>query len=274
MSFLLQPRCQRVLLLGCLGCLYFLLCGCGGLKYTKRVQPPISVERVLAQLVEHRRGFEDLRARVSVSISREGKRQSFSANLLFDSSGRIRIEGVGFADIPYFFLAADPNRICLYEPAQQRLICGESSSQNLERLVGLELQPESAVAIFSGNLPASVSFPPLRGVFFRADQDGSVEFFSDSDQTWYRLWVDRQKGVMVRMETKSADKKPLLTVRFEDYQMVDGYYWPRQIECSLPSRVDLKIRYKQFSLNSGISDHAFHLPYPPGTVIENIGSLW
>ncbi|MEW6381147.1 MAG: DUF4292 domain-containing protein [bacterium] len=244
--------------------------GCAG-KYRQPGGTLLPVEKSLHQLLERRSAFQDFRGRASVSITREGKKQSFSANLVFDASHRTRIEGLGFADTPYFFLVADSNRICFYAPDQQRVLCGESSGRNLYRLTGICLQPESLVELFSGNLPADVSLKTLKRGSLSGEGE-NIEFFSRQNQAWYRIQVDRERGVMVRMETLDADREPLFTVLFDDYQTVEGYTWPRRIECSfIPSKVHLKIRYKQFSLNSGITDSAYRLPYPSGTVIENIG---
>ena len=73
---------------------------------------------------------------------------------------------------------------------------------------------------------------------------------------------------MVRMEIYGLDKKTFLAARFEDYQTIDGYNWPRRVECSfIPSKIQLKVKYKQFALNSQITDSMFQLQYPPDTEI-------
>jgi len=257
---------MAALVISCL-CLW----GCS-VKY-HAVQPSFSAEKTLYRLLDRRAAFQDMRGRAAITIVNQGKKQSFSANLVFDSSHRIRIEGLSFADTPYFFLVADSNRICFYVPDQQRALAGKSSSDNLFRLTGIQLEPAALIDLCSGNLPSDVSLAALTRAPLHAFGE-SVEIPSSDRQEWYRVWLDRKKGVMVRMEAYGADRKLFLTARFEDYQTIGGYNWPRRIECSfISSKILLKIKYKQFALNSKITDSSFQLQYPPDTRFEDIDNF-
>jgi len=252
------------------------LCLWGCASQYRSPQPLLSAEKVLYRLLERRSAFQDMRGRAAITIVNQGKKQSFLANLVFDSLHRIRIEGLGFADTPYFFLVADSNRICFYVPDQQRVLAGKSSSENLFRLTGIQLEPDTLVNLFSGNLPSDVS-GVSPAALTRASWDTkeqSIEFPSSDGQSWYRIWMDRGKNVMVRMEIYRLDKKVILAARFEDYQKTDGYDLPRRIECSfISSKIQLKVKYKQFALNSEITDSMFHLQYPPDTRFEDIDNF-
>ena len=106
-----------------------------------------------------------------------------------------RIEGLGFVDTPYFFLVADSNRICFYAPDQQRVLAGKSSSDNLFRLTGIQLEPDTLVNLCSGNLPSDVS-EVSPAALTRASWDTkeqSIEFPSSDGQAWYRIWMDQGK---------------------------------------------------------------------------------
>ncbi|MEW5800875.1 MAG: DUF4292 domain-containing protein [bacterium] len=250
-----------------LGCLW--LWGCAS-RYRPLKQPSLSFETSLNRLLERRLAFQDVRGKVSISIVHQEKRQSFSAYLVFDSQNRIRIEGLGFADTPYFFLIADSDRIRLYAPDQKKVLCGEASGDTLFRLTGIQLEPAVLVNLFSGNLPSGVSSMALRHASFNTREE-FVEIPSSDGEERYRIWMDQKTGLMLRMEVYRQGKEPFLSARFEDYRTIDGYSWPGRIDCSfLPSRIQLKVKYKQLALNSGITESIFHLQYPPGTMIEDI----
>ena len=139
------------------------------------------------------------------------------------------------------------------------------------------MEPAALVNLFSANLPPGVSEASpaaLKSASLNACEkayEESVEISSSDHQEWYRVWIDREKGVMLRMEAYGQDGKLFLTARFEDYQPANGYNWPRRIECSfIPQMIQLKVKYKQFSLNTGTVESIFRLQYPPGTMIDNI----
>lgn len=251
-----------------------LFCGCS-LKYQRQIPPhqlPLSPEKTLDQMLERRDAFQDVRGKAAITITQQGKKQRFLANLVFDSSYRFRMEGLGFGDTPYFFLVADDNdQLWFYVPDQKKIWRGKASAENLFQLTGILLEPETLVGLLSGNLPAGL--PAESDVSFSA-REGFIQF-PFGRQGWYRLWMDTDRGVMVKVHIYGADKKLCLIVRFDDYEKAGSYEWPRQIECDfVSSKVQLKVKYKRLFLNSGVTESSFRLHYPSGTMIENIDTPW
>ena len=105
---------------------------------------------------------------------------------------------------------------------------------------------------------------------FYVEEEGFIEFPSGR-QGRCRVWMDTDRGVIVKMHIYGADKKLCLIAWFDDYEKAQGYEWPGQIECDfVSSKVRLKVKYKRFFLNSGVSESYFRLRCPGDTPIENI----
>jgi len=245
-------------------------CGCR-LKYQKKIDPKplLSVKNTVSQLLKKRDIFRDIRGRVAISVIRPGGKRTFSANVILDSYSRFRIEGLGFLNIPYFFLVADGKWIQFYVPDEHKILKGEYSEDNLFRLTGIKSTVENLVALFSGNLPYTLSSPRLKFISSNGKQQ-VIELRSDQKEL-YRLWIDYQQRAMVKMEVYGADQKLLLQAWFDDYETIDDYTWPKKIECNFTSsQILLKIKYKQLFVNSGVTEKDFLLQYPQTTIIENL----
>jgi hypothetical protein len=256
MIYFLKPG-QVIVLVCVLGC----LSACG-LTYRERIKPePSSFQQELSGLFERRVAFQDMRGRAAISISRRGKKQSFLANVIFDSSYRLRMEGLGLFNIPFFFLVADGKRILFYFPEEQRVLQGESSQKNLYRMTGIRAGVEDLIALFSGNLPPDLSSPSKLNIKPVDLHQGLIELRSEQKEV-YRLWIIH--GLIAKMEIYGADGDLQVKARFDNYEAIDDYQWPRWIECNdVASETQLTIKYKKIFLNSGIARGAFFLDYPP-----------
>jgi len=251
--------------------LSLLFCCACSLKYQQKIEPkPLpSVKKTISHLLKKRDIFRDIRARATISVIRCKKKQTFSANIILDSSSRFRIEGLGFLNIPFFFLVADGKRIQYYVPEEQKIVKGGYSEDNLFQLTGIKSTVKNLITLFSGNLPYTLSSSRLKFISSDGKQQ-LIELQSDQKEL-YRLWIDYQQRAMVKMEVYGADQKLFLEAFFDDYKTIADYSWPRKIECNFTSsQILLKIKYKQIFVNSGVTEKDFLLQYPRTTIIENL----
>ena len=248
----------------------FFWCGCS-LRYQKKIGPkPLpAVKKTISQLLKKRDLFRDIRGRATITVIRQSKKQTFSANCILDSSSRFRIEGLGFLNIPYFFLVADGTWIQVYVPDEHKIVRGEYSEDTLLQLTGIKSTVENLIALFSGNLPYALSASRVELISSDTKQQ-LIELHSDQKEL-YRLWIDYQQRALVNMEVYDADQKLFLEALFDNYERVGNYLWPKKIVYNFTSsQIVLKIKYKQVFVNSGVTQKDFLLYYPQATIIENL----
>lgn len=256
MNFLLKRNLCFLLVL-------FLFLGCS-LKVKKKSPPPL--EEIINKLFTRRDNFQDIRARVKITLSKEGRKQSFLANLIFDSANRYRIEGLGFLNLPFFFLVDNGRQICLYFLEEGKLYKGKSSEENLFHLSGIKLKSQDLIAFFTGNLPYDLISSSKRKVISEDGKKMVVEF-RPSDDFFYKVWIDKNKGVIIKIELQRADQKLHLLATFKEYRIIEGFNWPKHIECNFSeSQIKLKIKYKQIFLNSSITEDIFILKNLPANL--------
>ena len=101
--------------------LSWICCSGCSLKYQKKIYRPSlsTVQKTLSQLLKKKEIFQDIRGRAVISVVHEGKKKTFSANVVLDSPSRFRIEGLGFLNTPYFFLVADGKWVWFYVPDEK-----------------------------------------------------------------------------------------------------------------------------------------------------------
>ena len=243
--------------------------GCSLKSQKPGPKPLTSVKKTVSQLLKKRDTFRDIRGRATISVIRKRKKHSFSANVILDSSSRLRIEGLGFLNVPYFFLVADGKLIQYYVPDEHKIVKGGYSEDTLFQLTGIKSTVENLIALFSGNLPYTLSSPRLKFISSNGKQQ-VIELQSEKKEL-YRLWIDYQKRAMVKMKVYGADQKLLLEAWFDDYETIDDYTWPKKIECNFTSsQILFKIKYKQIVINSGVTEKDFLLQYPQTTIIEKL----
>ena len=244
--------------------------GCG-LKYQKKTPPTslLSGKETISQLLKKRNFFHNSRSRAAITINRQGEKQTFGANIVLDTSSRFRIEGLGFLNTPFFFLIADGKWIWFYIPDEHKIVKGEYTHNALFRLTGIQSRVEDLIALFSGNLPYSLSSAKLKNISVKNNQQ-IIELQSEQKEL-YRLWIHSKKRALIKLEVYGANRKPLLRASFKDYKTIDDYNWPYWIECNfLPSKILLRIKYKQIFVNPGVTKTDFLLQYPKTTIIENL----
>jgi hypothetical protein len=172
----------------------------------------------------------------------------------------IRLEVLGFFNLPSFYFVTDGNKINLFVPSKNSFYVGNATEENLSAILPIKLETKDIVQFLLG-------FPPvinnIEGSKISWMQDEKYYFFDISDtNTNQYLWIDPvhnriTKYILFEMgELKSE-------FLFSDFKSVGGYLFPSKIELNYHRyQTNITVDYESQNTNS-VSMEMFRLTPPP-----------
>jgi hypothetical protein len=188
-----------------------------------------------------------------------------NAVVALDRFERVRFEGFGPFGQLFFLLISTEKRFALYLPHEGRVITGRASPQQFVRFFGLAIAPEMLPHLLVGDVPFA-TWPASEALTYVADDDlyfwhGRVPQQSGS----YRLWVDPERLLPVRLEQVDAANRVQLRVLYQDFQALGGFVLPYRITLIQPETEQQVVwHYSDVQLNAGVAPELFQMRAPPG----------
>lgn len=256
----------------------FLLSGCsGGLRlFSPRTAPPpplpasVPAEPFWEYVAERRNALDDLRGLAQVHV-RTSKRSVALDDVVVvvRHDEALRLEGIGPFGQPLFLFITDGEWLALHMIRDNRLIVGAASAQNLERLFGIAVAPQSLLRLLLGDIPLN-SLPTNGELAYReAERLYLWESTKSEPDPTYRVWFDPQGLHPVQFEMENAAGSVLLRVTYGDFQRYGDILLPARIDVVEPATQRQAIwRYTDVQLNTDVSADLFRVQPPPQTEIQ------
>lgn len=220
---------------------------------------------ILNQLEKRKDDFKDLRAWASLSFQSEDESYSFQEALLLQVPAHIRMEILSPFGNPVVLMVANENNFSIFDMNRKKFYQGRASQENLYRFLQLPLKPEDLINLLSGNIPHLDSDAPVKEVVISNKKVYLLEGSDDHYLGKWRMWIDSQNYVPLRVALFSLDGEVLYDVYYEDFQSVNDYRFPGELTILMPSEgKKLSLKYKTITLNQGIPVDVFQLKVPEG----------
>jgi hypothetical protein len=238
--------------------LLFTACGTGrGVTGSHKANSNLSTKNIIATHQATSPDFKTLAARVQVVYEEEDKLQSITVSLRMEKDRTIWIKA-SLLGITLSKVLITPQRVSYYETISGTYFEGDFTL--LSEWLGTEIDFEKAQAILLG-----------QSIFSLDDFD----YVSDVIQNKYKLQPLPQplnfihsimlypENFKIASETLSQpDDSRLLSVRYEAYQLLEGSFYPSEIEIDASekdSKTKIRMSYKKIDLNVDLS-FPFEIP--------------
>ncbi len=228
----------------------------------------ISTQTLLEKLEKRKSTFQDLRARVSLSLQSANEYFSFQEILLLQSPVRIRMEILSPFGTPLIFMATNEKSFSIFDVGEKKLYQGPPTPENLARILGAPIKPKELINILSANFPGLNGNLPVKSAFIPKENVYLIESSDYHDAEKWKLWLTASDYLPFRMALLSKGNNLMYDIYYEDFKFINDYNFPRIITIMIPSD-DKKVifTYNTISLNEGIPESLFQLKVPEGIEI-------
>jgi outer membrane lipoprotein-sorting protein len=185
---------------------------------------------------------------------------------------RLRLEIQGPLGSGAATLVTDGTRFSLLDGRQGRLFTGAARGCNVARLVQVELEPAQAVAILLGDVPVEAGEAHVS--WDARDGGREVLTIRTSDGGEEKLWLDGHAPTWdpLRVERHDATGHLLWRVEEADWSEIEGKRLPGRTTVRDERRgAEIRLRWKDRTLDPQLKDEGFRLDPPAGTTPEEVG---
>lgn len=234
--------------------LVFVMASCGGAKKIAGSNVPnseLSVKNIINAHEAATPDFKTLAARVQVVYEDEKRLQSITTSVRMEKDKIIWIKasvlGVTLAKI-----LITPERVSYYETLGSSYFDGDF--ELLSKMLGTEIDFEKAQAILLGqsilDLKASdLTVDILQNKYKLQPKRQQQNFI-------FSLLLHPENYKVASVNVSQPSDSRLLTIRYGDYQLLEGSYYPSTIELYATEKEEktkIDINYKKIELNVSIS---------------------
>ncbi len=169
-------------------------------------------------------------------------------------------------------LVTDGTRFSLLDSRQGRLFTGEARGCNVARLVQVELEPAQAVSVLLGEIPLE----PGEAQASWDEHEGGREVLTihTADGGEERVWLDARDHAWDPLRAERRDARGRLRWRIEhaEWSDSDGRRLPGRTTVRDERRgTEIRLKWKDRSLDPMLRDEGFRLEPAPGMVAEVVG---
>jgi hypothetical protein len=247
-------------------CLLLLLVGCQGLRTPSAPPERLleTTESVWRRLQARRRSYQTLKGLAELRLKApDGGGALDNTVFVLEGFSKVRLEGIGPFGQPLFLYTFAEPHFALYLPQEQLVYTGNSTSQALERLIGLAIEPLLLPYVLLGDLPLT-EWPPADALTYLAD-DGLYYWEGAAAPWFYRVWLEPYALLPIRFELASPPQRTWLEVEYDDFQRLGGLTLPYRIAMRQPqSRRQVIWTYTDVALNTEVDASVFEMRAPPG----------
>lgn len=227
-------------------------------------QTTISLEDLRQRLLKRENELNDLKSFVHATVETKGRKRSLRQALLVRRTENLRIDTLSLLGQPlgvYIFNGqnAKGQRSVLYDTRRNRIFLGIEVREMLGRTLGIKLNLEEYVSIFSGNIPHLKSLKMTGGTL---DREGTVYRLTGvdpADKSRMEIEVDAYTLLPNKVSRTLPDGE-VIHIQWQDYRVVADREFPHRIVIEFPSRdARLTLTYNDPVINAGIPDESFQL---------------
>ena len=228
------------------------------------VEDKILIAKILAKISERMKNFKDLRALAEITFQFPQKKIKRKNIVLLRNDPAVRFEVLSISGKPFMYFTANNLHTSIYYPESNTIFKGNSSPQNIVRIIGANIKLNNIVAILSGNLNIPSKFQRIE--LNESKEFYLMKFFFKNNKT-KQIFVDKENYLPSKI-IYNDDEGDLINIQYRDYKQVDNYFLPFVININLVGKYqEILIKYKKVQLNQGISDSSFSISVYKGMKI-------
>jgi outer membrane lipoprotein-sorting protein len=255
----------------------FLLSGCGSLRLFSSPVPappllPASVpaEPFWEKLAERRNALENLKGLARVQARTDKGRVALDdVVVIVRRAQALRLEGIGPFGQPLFLFVTDGESLALYMIRENRLVVGQASRRNLERLFGIGVSPRSLLRVLLGDIPLNQLPDDGELAFVESERLYLWEGTQAGPTPKYRVWFDPQELYPVRFEMEDGSGTVVMQVNYGDFKPQGAFLLPARIDVVEPATQRRATwHYTDVQLNTEVSADLFRVRPLPQTDIR------
>jgi outer membrane lipoprotein-sorting protein len=214
--------------------------------------------------------IRDVSGYAKLQITSSGK-TSTSRNVFFVSRpDLIRIETLGFLSRPALFFTADSRSMSIYVIENNTFYSGETTVENLQRIIGMRLGLREIVQSFLGEPPLSEQAP--QKITYSQDRN-QYRFTIACDGGKQLIWIDPAAGYITGYK-RYENNSPVYEYAFSNFKKFDARFFPLKIDIHhYTNTTDITLELESISFDT-ISIERFRMNQPEGAAsigIEELG---
>lgn len=182
----------------------------------------------------------------------KGQSRAAEQVILIKRPDRLRLDTLNPAGETYLQIVLVGDHLQILWPQQGDRLTGDAARSFLSDRLHLALPPRVA-------LPLLLGIPPLEesAAYVALEQQAGFWLIGKHSS----LAVDPQTHLIRSFEQRDQAGRLLYSIKYGDYQIVDGIAFPHQIQIFMVKpRAKLEIRYEQIQLNHKIPERVFMKP--------------
>ena len=251
----------------CLLLLLTLEAACGQL----RVPPPENLRtdpgEVLSQVRARAEGLESLAAYARAShYSDEGAFKGMM-DVVVRRPASLHFSAMTPTDQWVPGLVSDGEVFTSFERGGGVCYVGASCPRNVGRLLSIEMAGADIAGVLLGSPPI---LPHERLELSWDAEVGAYRLHLVASKTEQVIWVRHDSGDVLRTLVREGARR-LFDIQWDDVRTVDGRRLPHTIHLKMDrGDVDLKLKYRDVTLNGDVADDAFKMVCPEGTRVQTL----
>ncbi len=241
------------------------LTACETLPPPRPVEPPaqlLTLDEISQQLTARQEGIHNVKSMVKSAIKTRENNHNLKQVLLIDGETSLRLDTLNLFGQPVGVLISDPTQILLYDPKSNKLYRNREVWDIMMRTFGTVFDFREYISVFSGKIPrlALLNLKDVRWDSKTGNYRITAVDAERNDQL--EIEVDTQTILPVQL-VKWEDGKQVYTVRWENYQKVEGHLFPHTITVQRPQIGDeVVMKFNNPLINQGVPEDAFRLNVP------------
>ena len=241
------------------------LTACETLPPPKPVEPPaqfLTLDEISRALTARQDGIHNVKSMVKSAIKTQEKNHNLKQVLLIDGETSLRLDTMSLFGQPVGVLISNPTQILLYDPKSNKLYRDREVWDIMIRTFGTVFDFREYISVFLGKIPRLASLR-LKDIRWNS-KTGNYQITAVDSERNERLEieVDTQTILPIRL-VKWKDDKQVYSVRWDDYQQVEGHLFPHAITVQRPlSGDELVMRFNSPLINQGVPEDSFQLDIP------------
>lgn len=215
----------------------------------------VEVQEVIRTHVEKIHSLQG-EGRISVETPEIAQTGSFILTLRKPDSILVRLEGPFGINIGSALVTRD--EFLFYNSIQNKLITGSSKTENLNRILHVQLSFDDLLNFFSG------------GTFFMDDlripdetkiDDEQYVFIYKAANAGRKYWIDPSTFLIQKVQYLDRNGKLSLEQTFSNFQIVNGIEVPYNIRIVQPkARQMVALAYSDIAINTALTPFTFTIP--------------
>lgn len=233
---------------------------------SRRALPPqdVTPEGIVRVALTRLEALHDFRCEAKVVVQdSNGVRQSALTAIAWQLPNHLKVEATNFLGISLITLLAQGDSLIFYLPSEHRAFETTKAGEELERLIGFDIERMSAGAFFLG-IPDVTNDDLQQMDRFGREGDRCVVRFPHR-QGIREIWIDLRFIVVIEEGFYDVNDQLLGKRVLRDYHRVDQFPVPRQIEIS-HGKEAINLRFTSFQINRGVPEEVFRMHLPKGVV--------